>query len=692
MKNYMQKHKISLIFLAIALGVILLSSFFGNMVQNSGYSVKVYDLRDVTASDYLGTAKEDLLTSDFTQQKNAEGEWESFGGKKVTVTGFVESGLLFVPKSATPTNKAPAVVLTHGYLNNREMQLPFAVDLARRGFVVLAIDREAHGNNTVVSSSSYSADYGKGSYGASMYNAAAFLYYMDCVDQTRIGISGHSMGGSATNNGLLLDKVAREAGGTGIIAAGLVQANNASPSSYAEGVSVGILKADDDEFFFKSKLADGTPSISRQYLNSVAAAQFVGLTGYGNTADAIQVQNRAVYIDGKVTNVEFGQQAPKAFRAVYEENEIHPLNHFSTKSTADLITFFYTAFGTPAGRTAIAAGNQTWWIKEAFATMGLVGFFMLVLPLADLLLTIPCFAGLKRKDEEGVDRREILPALKGVRKHVSYWIAGIATTLFSGFSIEPIMAGKWANLSKLFFTQNTYFPQDTTGSVATWAIVCGLFALAATFVIWLINTIINQIKYKEEAHLYNEHPFAAAKIGGLANFAKTVLVGAIIVAVMYLIVFINWDIWKVDFRFWTFDVKVFNVYYMLPAMLRYACAFFIFYAINSILNQSYKVKNLPEWATIAINAVFSVFGILLVMLIQYGTFKSTGVLWQPNMSLSYIVLFPIIPVLVVATILSRRLYERTGNAWLGAVVNTLIFTIMTVANTSASYTFAGFFA
>ena len=176
MKNYMQKHKISLIFLAIALGVILLSSFFGNMVQNSGYSVKVYDLRDVTASDYLGTAKEDLLTSDFTQQKNAKGEWESFGGKKVTVTGFVESGLLFVPKSATPTNKAPAVVLTHGYLNNREMQLPFAVDLARRGFVVLAIDREAHGNNTVVSSSSYSADYGKGSYGASMYNAAALLH------------------------------------------------------------------------------------------------------------------------------------------------------------------------------------------------------------------------------------------------------------------------------------------------------------------------------------------------------------------------------------------------------------------------------------------------------------------------------------------------------------------------------------
>ena len=589
----------------------------------------------------------------------------------------------------------------------------------------MAIDRENHGNNTDVSSSAYSASYGSGAYGAAMYNAAAFLYYQDYVDQTRIGISGHSMGGAATNSGLLLDKTAREAGAPGIIAAGLVQANNPSNASYAEGVTVGVLKANDDEFFFKSTFADGTPSISREYLHSVGAANFVGLTGYGTSKDSINIENGAFYVDGKVVaDPQPGQALGTSFRVIYEADEIHPLNHFSVTSTSNLINFFYTAFGTPAGCNYIAEGNQTWWVKEMFATIGLVGFFMMVLPLADLLLTIPCFKGLRKKftktvvtecaaeggaegatatvtadttttsttSEVEVSSRELFPALKGVRRHVSYWVAAVVTTLFSGFMIEPITSGSWSKLTKLFFSQNTYFPQDTTGTVATWAIVCGLFALLVTCLVWLVNHIINVVKYKEDAWQYDSNPFEAAKIGGVANFLKTVAVGLILVFVMYLVVFINWGIWKVDFRFWTFDVKVFNVYYMLPTMLRYACAFFIFYAINSIFNQTYKASNLPEWATIAINAFFNVFGILLVMLIQYGTFKSTGVLWQSNMSLTYIVLFPIIPVLIVATILSRRLYERTGNAWLGAVVNTLIFTIMTVANTSASYAYAGFFA
>ena len=127
-------------------------------------------------------------------------------------------------------------------------------------------------------------------------------------------------------------------------------------------------------------------------------------------------------------------------------------------------------------------------------------------------------------------------------------------------------------------------------------------------------------------------------------------------------------------------------------MLRYSLVFFIFYAINGILNQGYKTKNLPEWATIAINSVFNVIGIFLVIIIQYGTFRTTGKLWQSDMALGYIVLFPIIPVLVIATIYSRRLYERTGNVWLGAVVNTLLFTIITVANTAASAPYVGFFA
>lgn len=665
--NYFRKHKIALIVLGAALALILLSSFCASMIQSDAFRVKVTDLRDESFNGKVLT--------------------NSGAGPEVSVKGTVASGILFVPKDASATNKLPAVVLTHGYLNNRELQLQNAIELARRGFVVLTIDRGGHGNNEL------SEETGAMMNTDGMYDAVKYLALQDYVDLTKIGISGHSMGGYTTMMTLMSDiyNEANHSGGTGLglVSAGLMQGWSmffmAGP-----GVSVGMLKAKDDEFFYTSTLADGTPSISRQFLQSTGAASFVGVSGYGNTADAINIKSGDIYVGGSVVTVEGGKAADSAFRVIYEADEIHPLNHFSTESAGYVTNFFYTAFGTPNGHKYIAEGRQTWVVKELFSTLGLVGFFALVLPIVDLLLSVPFFAKLKKKEVAEGEVGEMLPELKGVRKHVSFWVCAVIITLFSGFSIQWVSSGWLSDVQTLLFSQNTYFPQDTTGTVASWAVVCGVFSLLVIGINWLVNYVINRVKGIEGA---NEAPLAPARIeGGFCSVVKTFLMAALTVALMYAVVFINWAIWKVDFRFWTFDVKVFEVSVMLPTMLRYAVVFFIFYFINSILNQTYKVRNLPEWASIAINAVFNVLGIVLAMAIQYGTFRSTGVLWQGDMALTYIVLFPIVPVLIVATILSRRLYDRTGNAWLGALINALLFTIITVANTAASYPYAGFFA
>lgn len=668
--EYLRKHKIALIVLVAALALILLSSFCASMIQSDAFRVKVTDLRDESFSGKVKT---------------------NFGaGPEVSVKGTVASGILFVPKDASESHKLPAVVLTHGYLNNRELQLQNAIELARRGFVVLTIDRGGHGNNQISSATSAMMNT------SGMYEAVKYLALQNYVDVTKIGISGHSMGGYTTAATLASDKYneanhSTKGTGLGLVSAGLMQGWSSFMGA-GDAVSVGMLKAMDDEFFFTSKLPDGTPSICRQYLHSVGAASFVKVTGYGNTADAINIQNGGIYVGGTLTQVAGGQAVGAPFRAIYEADEIHPLNHFSVESAGYVTNFFYTAFGTPNGHEYIKETSQTWVVKELFSTLGLVGFFAMLLPLVDLLLTVPFFSTLRKKEvADGEVGSEMLPELKGARKHVSYWVAAVVTTLFSGFSIQWVMSGKgWlSKLSTLLFSGSTYFPQDTTGKVATWAVVCGLFSLLVIGVVWLINHIINV----KSGSGMDEHPLQPARIqGGFGAVVKTFLLAAVTIAIMYTVVFINWAIWKVDFRFWTFDVKVFEVSVMLPTMLRYAVVFFIFYFINSIFNQGYKVKNLPEWATIAINAVFNVLGIALVMIIQYATFRSTGVLWQPDMNLNYIVLFPIVPVLIVATIFSRRLYVRTGNAWLGAIINALLFTIITVANTAASYPYVGFFA
>ena len=649
--EYLRKNKKSLLMLVIVLAVILVSSFFASMIQSAGFSVTVTDIRNESNSGKL--YEEDGITEVAGQ----------------TVRGEVVSGILFMPNDASASNKLPAVVMTHGYLNNRELQLQNAIELARRGFIVLTMDREGHGNYEFVD--------GSDTY-TSLYNAVKYVYNLPEVDKSRVGVTGHSMGGCATAMAMASDL----ATGGRIISAGLMQGWSSFMGAGAN-VSVGNLKAMDDEFFYQSKFADGTASICREYLHSTGAASFVGVTGYGNTKDAINIQNDGIYIGGELTTVKEGTQASAPFRVIYENNEIHPLNHFSTASAADVVNFFYTAFGTPDGHDYIASGSQTWWIKEAFSTIGLAAFFVLIFPVVSLLLTLPCFASLRKKEELDLDAG--LPSIKkgglcGITSTVTYFASGLACMLFGGF----ILNKAYLEWGPRIFPQGTYFPQDTTGSVAGWAVICAAFGLTVMGVMWLVKAIVAKVassKGKETLAVGN--PFACAKIG-IADFLKTIFLAIVVIALLYLVVFINWEIWVVDFRIWTFDVKPFMIE-IVPAISRYIPWFFAYYAVSAIGNAGYRLKDLPEWATIAINAFFNAAGVLLVILIQYITFRSTGVLWQGDMALGYIVVFPMVAVLAIATIISRIIYKKTGNIWLGAMINAILFTIITCANTAAGY-------
>ena len=131
MRKYLLEHKKTLLCLIIGLLVIIVTSLCGSLTQSAGGTIAVTDLRNETNTGYI------------TQEVYNEETGETTT-KETRVAGKVVSGILFKPKAATADNPLPGVVLTHGYLNNRELQLPFAIELARRGFVVLAVDREGH--------------------------------------------------------------------------------------------------------------------------------------------------------------------------------------------------------------------------------------------------------------------------------------------------------------------------------------------------------------------------------------------------------------------------------------------------------------------------------------------------------------------------------------------------------------------
>ena len=785
LKVWRNKKQRNFALIAVCVVLILFSTLVGSLVQTAGWTASVKDLRHVTNTGKI-------------TRNNDAGVATSY-----TVSGSVESGLLYIPKGATKDNPVPGIVFTHGLYNNREMQLQNVIEMVRRGYVVLAIDYGGHGHNYVEgqvdAGMSATVNYGYSPY--IMLNAAKYLYNLPEVDKTKIGVSGHSMGGGATTNTLQLDGVdstyfdatlkdkgftdgnasdASRAAGyhLGIVSAGLTQANDVTnmfgygpeASIGSNVIAAGVLKASADEFFFKSTLKEKTYlRVSKTKVNETnyqnyylkegdkyvkqdgkdvkfrSGAQYYDLTtvgdayvylrtqnavafalGYKKFADAdkwaalteYNVVNAGIYSNGALVaqpkkldvydtlDTESGKKiernvpavsglvsvqrkgealasAANPIRVIYEARETHPMNHFSTQSAAHVIDFFYNAFGVSSAGSGkfIDPSNQTWLVKEVFAIFGILGLFGLIFPVLDLMLETRLFASLKAKEGEVTEGPELL---KRPRKHVTYWLSGILTTIFGAYGLRNMYGDdKWLiydSLVKMFADQKNYVYNDTVARFASWGIMCAVFAIVLTSIIWLINRCINVFVYGDEADLHDERPFEGFKIRSWQNVLKTPILAAIILAVFYGTSALIWRMATVDFRFWTFDVRIFELI-RVPAMLKYVPFFFIFYMVTGALSQNYRVKDLPEWATIAINVVFNVIGVLIMLWSSNSYFISTGTQISTS-SLFYIAAIPIIPCVGFATVVARRIYVRTGNGWLAGTINSVMMTIFAVANTS----------
>ncbi|HEY3967431.1 MAG TPA: alpha/beta fold hydrolase [Planctomycetaceae bacterium] len=129
--------------------------------------------------------------------------------------GSIERVPLLLVRPEHPAGRLPAVIVLHGTGGNKDSQLPFLVDLARRGIIGVAVDARYHGERS------------GGAKGADAYFAAItrawrtpagersehpfyfdtcwdlwrtidYLQSRDDVDGDRLGMIGFSMGGIQT--------------------------------------------------------------------------------------------------------------------------------------------------------------------------------------------------------------------------------------------------------------------------------------------------------------------------------------------------------------------------------------------------------------------------------------------------------------------------------------------------------------
>ena len=337
------------------------------------------------------------------------GEVEYHDLKIEADSGHTLDALLLVPKGATENNKAPAIVVSHGWYNNREMQDLNYVEYARRGYVVLAISMYGHGDSEVIESNSWWDDENNAN---GLYDGVKYVSRLPYVDAKRIGVTGHSNGAQACREAVMQDY-------EGLISAVLLVSNDAIYTEKNDGEETehfynmfgsrdaAIVACQYDEFFHRF---GGNPP--REFIHSAEAQSFL----YHGEDPAGSPERLAGAFYDKLIDGEY------SLRAIYNPAITHPWAHFSMDVVEFSVEFFDRALDAPID---LDGRDQIWPVKAFFNALGVVGFFMFVASATLALLDTKLFRSLKA--EEPV---EAWPALEGKAKK-RYWRTNFWSAIWS---------------------------------------------------------------------------------------------------------------------------------------------------------------------------------------------------------------------------------------------------------------------
>jgi pimeloyl-ACP methyl ester carboxylesterase len=337
------------------------------------------------------------------------------------------SALLYVPPSASPEDPAPAVLAVHGYINSRETQSGFAIELARRGYVVLALDQTGHGFS----------DGRAMTQGFGGPAGLAYLRALPFVDTANVGLEGHSMGGWAA-----------------------LAAASAFPDGYRSVVLVGSATG-------PGFAAVGSPTYPRN-LGVVFSRydEFAQLMWGVRDAASVTYSDKLKAVFGADGDVVLGQSygsvSDGTARWIAMPNTTHPGDHLSRQAIA--YTLYWLGV-TLDGERELPLTDQVWYWKEAGTLVALVGGLLLLLGALELLLSLPPFAGV---NEPGVGAME--------RTSRRWWLTLLATSAIPAITYFPF-TGWGAALAA-----NPVLPQGVTNQILVWAVGNGLLTLP---VLWL---------------------------------------------------------------------------------------------------------------------------------------------------------------------------------------------------------------
>ncbi len=596
---------------------------------------------------------------------------------------------LYKPVTATETDKAPAALLLHGYQNDHETCAAYSIELARRGYVVLAIDEYGHGStDTGLLSRGYvnhkvTVNYGEdskedGTYveisdsGAERYRimmnfsnlsffndeyskdsdgnsikdsscggieAYAYLSTLPYVDNTRMVVSGHSMGTwsswsvAAAYSGTAIEPVAT------VLQCGELFTSDAYDSDKIHFNNVLLLQAKYDEF---SYFRDYQNIVSDELLNSALRKEFLGT-------------------DNAAWNTTFGNFKDGTARRMELLYTNHRLTTHNEKGLSTALEWFDAASGHTSD---FAYDNQVANTKELLTLVAMFAAIGMMLPLMEMLLKTKFFSGIVTK----------MPPEEKIKSKGKWWKGALISIGLAGASF-PFMTQLGHGLLPL---PEGIFRMTVGNGFVSW--------YSLLILIMVILTVIAVKSKKNPTNLF-EMGLSTEEKPNRIDFrlvGKSLVMAFTMVFSMYVMVLIAEKCFNLDLRYIWPMFKSFNSI-RIGQFAVYIVIFMLFYILNnSKIMAGLRTKAAYEkgcasfFKQFAVNAFVMVGGVLLVTFIEYIPFFAEigpgadllfgSTFGGPFMSL--LILF--LPQVIVFAFIGTYVYRRTNNVYTGAMLIAII--------------------
>lgn len=578
--------------------------------------------------------------------------------KIIGADGAEFSALVYVPKTVTDENPAPGILMFHGNAGNARNHESWAVEMSRRGFVVLSVDQFGAGD-----SQGYFDGGETGALSGESLLQEAELFYqymlsMPIVDHDNIISSGHSMGNSASTM--------------------LGAKYNAKLVFAASPV---ILAMDDMAKEYKAVWDAWTG-------NYIATnGEFEASTATAGKGGQAELDKRGIDAEWK-TDTLFGSFEEGNAYAYLVEHRIHEAAFVTRVAIGHLIEYSQKAIG-DAVPNPIDPSNQVWMIKDFTGMFGTLSFIAFLCALALLLIEeIPALADVRRPIARNV-------GLRGV----GMWISVILGVLFPYIVLKTDAFGlvggsHYANLLKLGF--NMGYSNMAFGTMV------GIASLGVLGFLLYFFTEGKKQKFRlEDSGLTPEgYENAGSKSKAMASYIlKTILLSALVIGLGWSYILFMETVLGTSFYSWFFGIKEIPLI-KIPNYWNYLIIWVLCFVVSNLgINVERRLPSTGNETkdvilAILFNVVVVTFTITVVVAVKWilqtaGSPADTGIIWGMGLDTQRIWGMPLGMACGIGG--STFLYKKTGNTWLSAILMGTVCCLMCMLFGGTRFHFATFF-